>query len=313
MVGIIAQRARLGLFLSVLFTLSPALAQAPVTELLLTFEDGTATDSSGKGHSFVVDGAPSFQELNGHNAMCLDGDDSLLFTADSFLMTDRIFTWSLDVYPQNAQNGNYKGIMYLGGYAGLESTADSPRLMVRTGYQGSQKLVAIGGPHQETQKFTDQEWQRLTVTRDGTNITICNDGAVVAQTTNGPTTFPECSHHTCTAADSGGALHIGHRWPYNQYFSGCLDNVRITTGAAIYSNCFPPEPEPEPEPVPEPITLYVDTQDGSDNADGLTLGTAFKTHGACRNALQNTEGDVCRWTTGSEKQTQWGLTVEDAP
>ena len=62
-----------------------------------------------------------------------------------------------------------------------------------------------------------------------------------------------------------------------------------------------------------PIPLYVDTQAGSDEANGLTPGSAFATQSACREALQNGEGHVCRWSTGSEGQTQWELTTSILP
>jgi len=74
--------------------------------------------------------------------------------------------------------------------------------------------------------YADNEWTHIAVVRNGSTVTIYSNGTSV-----GSTTFSGSIASPSTPLMIGGIL-AGQSWDTTKYFTGYIDDVRITKGVA---------------------------------------------------------------------------------
>lgn len=255
------------------------------TVLLLTF-DSDFGDSSSYARSIKVEGNPTIEVRVdsfgiSRTSMCTDTSAGYLRVApdSAFSFADRDFTWEAWVYP-NSASLSHMGILCLGGYAPLEVLASGiVRFFSRNGYGASSDMVGLlNGPSMQ-----DLTWQHVALSRASTDIYLWINGELAAQTTV-PSTIPGCEincpnggRNAVPDAASGLVEEFQVMNRGDLIFTGCIDDVRITSGSALYTAAFqppfdgfqaaptpappptqptpaPPTPAPTPAPTPPPTT-----------------------------------------------------------
>jgi hypothetical protein len=226
------------LYVSNFTTSLPTAPLRPLTNtvLLLNMTDPAITDTTMMGNLVTVASVKSTTALvkkyNSTNMYFNGTSDYMTVPANPALsMGSGDFTWEMWVYPLVAPSGTSTlSNQMLFGYRSGNDT--SPYLTYNAGAGGTNLNVGFGG---DTTTFinsnatlTLNQWNHLAVTRAGTSLIMFINGIIVGSATNS-TNFSDTSIRYIGAMNST---------PY--YFSGYIDDLRITKGVARYTASFQP-------------------------------------------------------------------------
>ncbi len=225
-----------GFYLSVLFLILFSIVRAETGPIAnYTFDDGTATDSTGS-HNGTVSGAVSAEGKIGQ-AFSFDGVDDYISTGPDFIGTGDV-TVTAWIKPNTLGENNLGGILNNNKFF-IELSTNN-KIQVRN----ANNTVTAS----DAGSVTLGEWQHVAVTRSGKTISIYING------------YSRCAFY-CTSNDDPIAgntnVYIGNRNAGDRAFDGSIDEVRVynrvlsaTEIGEIYGGVVaPPPPPPDPTPV----------------------------------------------------------------
>ena len=209
------------------------------TELLLNFQDSAIPDLSGLNNIDTVGNAKvaaSDPTKYGSNAMQFDGSGDLRINVTdpiSFSGYAGDFTAEMWVYPTAVGSSN----SYVWQHA-PSATSYSPFIIVMrpSTYEFAIYASSNGSSwnlisNATIGTATANAWNHIAVVRDGTNIKAYMNGTVGSTSAVSTTALMTTSGQICIGSALGTA---------NTYFTGFIDDLRITKGIARYTSNFTP-------------------------------------------------------------------------
>ena len=220
-----------------------------------TFDDGTATDASGKGNNGTVNGAVQTTGKVGGGALKFDGIDDSVSGAQLFSTAPGAFTvsgwgnWTTVEGNSRVLAGKYDGSskgFFVGSY-----NPGSPQCKIDT--------TSVRG---SVSTMVPNQWYFLACTWDGSTLSLYVNGSLISSAPVSTITMPI---HT---------FMVG-RYINNSYFPGMIDDVRVydkalsseeigylyALGGATPPPATPPVTPPGGETTPtQPTTPPADTQ-----------------------------------------------------
>jgi hypothetical protein len=246
----------------------------------LSAETGGIWDMTGKNNIQTVNNAKVSTSIHkyGTGSVELDGGSNLLIPySDDFEFGADDFTIEAWVNP-TALNGTSDASTIISAYNGIADTSYRFEIL-NTG-----KLQMVGGGNKYLQGSSTVDtntWTHVAVTRDQGIVRLFQNGAVVADDTitGNYSVTPSGVGVGKQPSDNGGSV--------TRFFSGYIDDIRVTKGKARYTATFtPPEklpvdqlnpyiaPPPRPTATPAPIIEPADNDsephsisEGDNNAD----------------------------------------------
>lgn len=221
-------------------------------ELALTFDDGTASDSSGLGRDGVWEGTEDYGDgRRGAQAARFDGSSRIVFS--QFIE----FKWgnqlSVSCFFKRLSSSGYQGIVNNGYYS-------SGSFEIRMGDEGGGTMLGGGvltAAHPEAWDHVGltaaiADWHHVALVYSGSRVDFWLDG----------TPEPQAVADTGTLMTRDTPVFVGQAGTgkSNEYFNGLIDEVRIYTSVlgvdelADLCGCVitpaPPDPPAPPPPPP---------------------------------------------------------------
>ena len=253
------------------------------TKLLLPLNGVDAatstTDSSDSGHSVTFNGTAQLdtaQKKFGTSSLLLDGNSDYLSMSDNaaFDFGSANFTiewWVRFTSLQNACMFSHTSNSSTGLYVAYLTAGP----ILRIGYKLSGSGAADVGYSWSPSTGT---WYHLAVVRDGTNLKVYVDGSAVTTVAVSTTALDDATSDFRIGVYNGGN--------YEWYFSGHMDDFRVTNGYARYTGNF----------TPPTAAHLIGSGDNSkhivmnSSADGVEMGTLKETNNRIAKAWANIDG-----------------------
>jgi len=217
-------RINIGVLVAIIMlSVMPAGVQAQIDEGLVAewhFDEGSGSvlkDSSGNGNDGVIHGATWVEGKYG-KALSFDGMDDYVDVPHSPSL-DIIDAITVECW-----------VYYKGGNGRIVQKDDRgsdtyPRLWEIGGYHGNFRMELWHSNEdttvQSANSLTVSEWMHLTMTFNGNDITMYQDG-ILSKVYNFPGDI---------RSNSGTPITIGGYWRSNEWFNGIIDEVRIYNNA----------------------------------------------------------------------------------
>lgn len=213
------------------------------TTLLLNFTNSSSYDATSKNNFETVADtkASTIQYKYSPSSVYFDGSDYLidnLYTNQNYALGSG--NWTIEGWFYNQNVSGSSGYVYLISVWGITSQADTTysqfvlrainnNLEIVLQPTGGAGLTAITGTGNG---LTANTWQHLAAVRNGNNVSLYINGTSVASTTYTATLNNPASRLVLGAQLSGGAG--------TYYYTGYMDDIRITKGIARYTSNFSP-------------------------------------------------------------------------
>ena len=253
------------------------------TKLLLPLNGVDAatstTDSSDSGHSVTFNGTAQLdtaQKKFGTSSLLLDGNSDYLSMSDNaaFDFGSANFTiewWVRFTSLQNACMFSHTSNSSTGLYVAYLTAGPILRIGYKLSGSGAADAAYSWSPSTGT-------WYHLAVVRDGTNLKVYVDGSAVTTVAVSTTALDDATSDFRIGVYNGGN--------YEWYFSGHMDDFRVTNGYARYTGNF----------TPPTAAHLIGSGDNSkhivinSSADGVEMGTLKETNNRIAKAWVNFNG-----------------------
>jgi len=250
------------------------------TKLLLPLNGVDAatstTDSSDSGHSVTFNGTAQLdtaQKKFGTSSLLLDGNSDYLSMSDNaaFDFGSANFTiewWVRFTSLQNACMFSHTSNSSTGLYVAYLTAGPILRIGYKLSGSGAADAAYSWSPSTGT-------WYHLAVVRDGTNLKVYVDGSAVTTVAVSTTALDDATSDFRIGVYNGGN--------YEWYFSGHMDDFRVTNGYARYTGNF----------TPPTAAHLIGSGDNSkhivinSSADGVEMGTLKETNNRIAKAWVN--------------------------
>lgn len=203
----------------------PTAPLTPVTNtsLLVKFDNAAIVDSTAKNNLITVGDTNLSTAVTKFNksAMYFDGTGDYI-TTSSIGLVPTTADFTIECWAYCLSYGD-RGLV-------AQSTGSTGRLIIAINSSGNVSFQ-IGGTALTTTGFTVglNQWTHIACTRVGSTVKVYFNGVQVATGTNS------------TSVDNV-LVTIGNVPSYTQYWSGYIDDLRITNGIARYTSTFTPTP-----------------------------------------------------------------------
>lgn len=205
------------------------------TSLLTSFTNAAVIDQTGENVLETLDGAQvSRTQSKFENAVYFDGSGDYLSVPSSQGINLSSGNWTIESWVWWSGNNSQSTVLDKDGVSG--STYPSYAMGVNgSGY--ARIVIGAGNVNGYFQIITSNTllptstWVHLAAVKNGSTITLYQNGVSVASATQ-----------SGTIVDGGKALLIGYSagQPTSSYWSGYIDDLRITRGVARYTANFTP-------------------------------------------------------------------------
>jgi hypothetical protein len=214
------------------FTPSTAPLTATTNTVLLTCQDNRFVDDSANNFAITTGGTPSVQAFSPFVPAYItpttysnwfDGTGDYLQTPSNsaFAFGTGDFTIEAFFFP-TATTANLRLFEFSDNNDNIGANSTSTGTI--TYFNGSTNTVSAGTP------FAANQWNHVAVVRSSGTVTVY---------VNGTSALTQASTPNTTSARSVGIAGISNTW-----FPGCISNVRILKGTALYTTAFTPPTAP---------------------------------------------------------------------